>query len=104
MKFKRSTLLYEGRKKKRKKDKTRIRFITDYEPAFPSINGVIKRMEDKIKNSPLLRRMLPEGAKNVQVSMRRGGKNIKEILATTKLNHREERAERHRKRVPSKRK
>ena len=91
LKFKRNTILYKERKKKKQKDKTRIRFITDYEPAFPSINGVIKSMEDKIKNSPLLSRMLPEGAKNVQVSMRRGGKNIKEILATTKLNCREER-------------
>ena len=95
MKFKRSTILYKDRKeKKKKKERTRLRFVTDYEPAFPSVKGVVKSMERKIRSSRLLKKMLPEGAGNVQVSMRRGGRNIKEILATTKLNYREERAER----------
>ena len=93
-KFKRSTILYRKRKEKRKDDRTKIRFVTDYEPAFPSIRGVLKNLESKINENRLLKKMLPEGARNVQISLRRGGKNIKEMLATTKLNYREERASR----------
>ena len=94
-KFKRSTLLYRKRKEeRRKRDRIKLRFVTDYEPAFPSIKNTLKQMEGFIKNNQRLRKMLPDGARNVQVSFRRGGKNIKEILATTKLNYGEERATR----------
>ena len=91
MKFKRNTILYKNRKKKVNED-VKIRFITDYEPAFPSIRGAIRGIEEKIENSDLLKRMFPKGGRNIQVSMRRGAKNIKELLATTKIDQREERA------------
>ena len=93
LKCKRTTLLKEG-KKKHKKKRVSIRFITDFEPAFPSIKYALKSVEHKIKGDNLLIRMLPDGANSVQIAMRRGGKDIKEILATTKVNCNEERTQR----------
>ena len=92
-KFKRSTALDRKKKEKSgKNERTKGRFVTDYEPAVPSIHGVLKTLEPSIKASRLLKKMFPDGAKNV--SLRRGGRDIKEILATTKSNYREERGRR----------
>ena len=52
-------------------------------------------MEPLINNDPVLSKMFPKGADSVQVCHRRGGWNIKEILAPSSINmQREERNKR----------
>ena len=46
----------------------------------------MKELEPFILSDPLLRKALPNGTRNIQVSYRRRGKNIKEFLATAKIN------------------
>ena len=93
LKYKRKTLI-EERKKRKNNNRVKVRFITDYEPAFPSIKKALKEMEPRILENDLLKRMLPNGIGSIQIATRRGGKNIKELLATTKINHQDERAQR----------
>ena len=90
---KRENLLVErSTNRKKKKRKHQIRFITDYEPKFPSIRNALKELEPKIRGDALLQKMFPAGVKDIQISERRGGKNIKEILAKSKINALEERS------------
>ena len=73
-------------KKKKQPHEINIRYISNYEPKFPSIRAALRTIEPELENDDLLRKMFPKGLKNMQVSYRRKGKNIKEMLATAKIN------------------
>ena len=66
--------------------RNKTRFITAYEPSFPDIYKVFKKYEHLIKNDTELRNIFPEGSKHFQVVHRRGGMNIKEWIASPKIN------------------
>jgi hypothetical protein len=96
LKYERKDLLIEKSSQKKKKGKLRnkkIRIITDYEPKFPSISKALKELEPMIMRDPLLKKALPAGTKNIQICFRRKGKNIKEHLATAKINSTEREVE-----------
>ena len=86
LKYKRKDLLKEKSKKKKRTRNKKIRFITDFEPKFPSIANALKELEPLLLSDPLLKKMLPNGMRNIDVCYRRGGKNIKEFLATARVN------------------
>jgi len=71
-----------GKRIKRRK----FRFITDYEPSFTNIREVLKQHEGILKNDNFLAKVFPNGAKDFQVTERRGAYNIKELLAPSKMN------------------
>ena len=61
-------------------------FVTDYEPSFPSVYTVWRKNEHLLKNDPNLRKAFPNGVSDFKVTFRRGGKNIKEWIASPTLN------------------
>ena len=85
--IKREDLLNGNRKKKRqqKKGSKKYRFITAYEPAFPDIKRIMKTHEHLIWQDPELKRIFPEGTKHFQVTHRKEAKNLKELLAPSKV-------------------
>jgi predicted GIY-YIG superfamily endonuclease len=62
------------------------RFITNYEPAFTDIKRVLLKHQHILKKSQILRKVFPRGARDFQVPMRREAKNLKELLAPSKVN------------------
>ena len=60
-------------------------FVTAYEPAFPDIKIVLMKHQHILKDDAELSKVFPNGAKDFQVSERREAKNIKEILAKSKV-------------------
>ena len=80
----RKDVLYKKRRKNRKKEARKYRFVTAYEPAFPDIKRVLMKYQHILKDDEL-NKVFPNGAKDFQVSERREAKNIKEILAKSKI-------------------
>ena len=78
--------MLRGTKKKRKKNLGSVKFITDFTPTFPNIKKRIKELEPTIQSDPLLQKMFPNGANSIQIIHKRGGKNIKELLAPSSIN------------------
>ena len=73
-------------KKKEKRDNVRkYRFLMAYEPAFPDIKKVLLSHQNIIYEDEELREVFPNGARDFQVSERREAKNIKELLATSTI-------------------
>ena len=87
----RSTLLKPKRPSQRRTRK-KVRFITNYEPAFPDIRKYLHKHKQLLKEDRELRKVFPHNTKDLQVAYRRGGPNMKELLAPskTKLLHEED--------------
>ena len=81
---KRNDILQKERKAKPITNKTL--FVTEYEPSFPSVNAVWRKHEHLIKNDDVLKKVFPNGVKDFSVAFKRGGKNIKEWVASPTLN------------------
>ena len=81
----RKDVLYKKKRENRKKDARKYRFVTAYEPAFPDIKIVLMKHQHILKDDAELSKVFPNGAKDFQVSERRKAKNIKEILAKSKV-------------------
>ena len=78
-------ILYKKRRKNRKQEARKYRFVTAYEPAFPNIKRVLMKHQHILKYDEELIKVFPNGAKDFQGSERREAKNIKEILAKSKV-------------------
>ena len=61
-------------------------FVTEFEPSLPDIQAVWRKNEHLIKNDATLSRIFPRGCKDFQVTYKRGGKNIKEWIASPTVN------------------
>ena len=81
----RKDVLYKKKRENRKKDARKYRFVTAYEPAFRDIKIVLMKHQHILKDDAELSKVFPNGAKDFQVSERREAKNIKEILAKSKV-------------------
>ena len=81
----RKDVLYKKKRENGKKDARKYRFVTAYEPAFPDIKIVLMKHQHILKDDAELSRVFPNGAKDFQASERREAKNIKEILAKSKV-------------------
>ena len=74
-------------KRNKKEDvRKRIRLITNYKPSFPDIYKTFRKYESLIRTDPELHEIFPDGSKHFQVVYKRGGKNIKEWIASPKIN------------------
>ena len=81
----RKDVLYKKRRKSRKNEARKYRFVTAYEPAFVNIKIVLMKYQHILKDDEELSNVFPNGAKDFQVSERREAKNIKEILVKSKV-------------------
>lgn len=72
--------------RKRRQGASKQRFITDFEPAFPEITKILRKHSTILQEDDVLMKVFPSGSKDFQVCYRRGGKNMKEILAPSKAN------------------
>ena len=75
----------------KRKDKIQPRkekryFVTEFEPSFPDIKAVWRKYDHILKNDPELKEIFPNGVKNFQLVYKRGGKNIKELIASPTIN------------------
>ena len=85
---KRKDLLKETRKwKKKNTGAKKYRFITDHEPAFPCIKSILLKHQHILKNNRELANVFPRGARDFQISERRGSPNIKELLAPSSIRY-----------------
>ena len=78
----------ETLKKKSRKiyDSNKIKFITEYEPSLPNIYNTWRKHSHLLTRNEELKRIFKNGIKDFQVVYRRGGKNIKEWLASPNIN------------------
>jgi hypothetical protein len=82
-------------KKKTKETRRKHRFITNYEPVFTNIKKVLFKHQHILMSSHILKKVFPRGAKDFQIVEKRGAPNIKEYLASSRVNisiHEEENA------------
>ena len=59
----------------------KYRMVIDYEPTFPDIRVAFRKFKSRLEEDEELKEIFPKGIKHLQVSERRGAKNMKEILA-----------------------
>ena len=59
----------------------KCKMIIDYEPTFPDIRVAFRKFKSRLEDDEELKEIFPKGIKHLQVSERRGAKNMKEILA-----------------------
>ena len=59
----------------------KYRMVIDYEPTFPDIRVAFRKFKSRLEDDEELKEIFPKGIKHLQVSERRGAKNMKEILA-----------------------
>ena len=74
------------KKKSNRKQKSNIKFITEYEPFLPNIYSIWRKTNHLLKNNEELKNIFKNGVKNFQIVYRKGGKNIREWLANTNIN------------------
>ena len=87
IKNKRKSILKRNHERKeRKKEIRKYRFVTDFEPSFPSIKTAFKKFKNIIEEDEELQQIFPKGIKHFQVLQQRGSKNIKEMLAPSTAN------------------
>ena len=55
--------------------------VVDYEPTFSDVLAAFCKFRSVIEDDDELKKVFPKGIKHLQVSERRGAKNLKEILA-----------------------
>ena len=78
----RKKLLQEkGKRRKQRK----FRLVTNYEPVFSDIGAALRQDSQIFTTDEELKRIFPRGIRDFQVSYRRAAKNIKEILAPSKV-------------------
>jgi hypothetical protein len=76
----RKDLLMDKPKKKKQPHEINIRYISNYEPKFPSIRAALRTIEPELENDDLLCKMFPKGVKNMQVSYRARARTLKKCL------------------------
>ena len=82
----RNSILWKKTSVTRKKRNARkYRFVTSHEPAFPDIKQIVLKHQHIILDADELKKVFPNGAKDFQVSERRKAKNLKELLAKSKI-------------------
>ena len=69
------------KKKSDRKQKNKIKFITEYEPSLPNIFSIWRKKNHLLKNNEELENIFKNGVTGFQIVYRKGGKNIKERLA-----------------------
>ena len=75
------------KKKERKKhNNNKIKFITEYEPSLPNIYNIWRKNSNLLTRNEELKRIFKNGIKDFQIVYRKGGKNIKEWLASPNIN------------------
>ena len=78
----RKSILWKKTNATRKKRTARkYRFVTSHEPAFPDIKKILLKHQHIILEDDELKKVFPNGAKD----FRRGAKNLKELLAKSKI-------------------
>ena len=71
----------DNNKKNDHREIKKYRMVTDYEPTFPDIRVAFRKFKSILEDDEELKEIFPKCIKHLQVSERRGAKNIKEILA-----------------------
>ena len=61
----------------------KINFVTTWDPMFPDINGALGKFQHILEEDDECRNLFPKGSFNV--SYRRGHKNLKELIAPSKI-------------------
>ena len=85
MKKKRNKLLRpstdDNNRKSDHREIKKYRLVIDYEPTFPDIRVAFWKFKSRLEDDEELKEIFPKGIKHLQVSERRGARNMKEILA-----------------------
>ena len=71
----------------RKLGAKKINFITTWDPMFPNINQAIKKFQHILEEDDLCKQIFPKGT--FRVAYRRGHKNLKELIAPSKISFRD---------------
>ena len=71
----------------RKLGAKKINFITTWDPMFPNINQAIKKFQHISEEDDLCKQIFPKGT--FRVAYRRGHKNLKELIAPSKISFRD---------------
>ena len=61
-------------------------FVVDFEPSFPDVYTVWRKHEHLLRDDSVLKTVFPNGVRDFKVAYKRGGKNIKEWLASPIIN------------------
>ena len=77
----RKDLLKPSKNSKSKREMAKYRMVTDFEPTFPNIRAAFHKFQNIFEEDEELKLVFPKGVKHLQLSERRGAKNVKEILA-----------------------
>ena len=80
IKKKRSKILKNEDRKKRKRSINKYCFVMDYVPSFPDIKKAFKIFGHILENDEEIKVVFPYGVKHFQISKKEAQKNIKEIL------------------------
>ena len=64
--------------------------VTNYEPTFPDIRKAFSKFRNIFEEDEELQEIFPKGIVHLQVSERRGAKNIKELIAPSTMKFKEE--------------
>ena len=64
--------------------------MTNYEPTFPDIRKAFSKFRNIFEEDEELQEIFPKGIVHLQVSERRGAKNIKELIAPSTMKFKEE--------------
>ena len=70
---------------RKKRNARKYRFVTSHEPAFPDIKKILLKHQHIILDDDELKKVFPYGAEDFQVSKRREAKNLKELLAKSRI-------------------
>ena len=71
----------------RKLGAKKINFITTWDPMFPNINQAIKKFQHILEEDDLCKQIFPKGT--FRVAYKRGHKNLKELIAPSKISLRD---------------
>ena len=71
---------------------TKINLVMTWDPKFPAVSRALRKCQYILEEDEECRNLFPKGS--FRVSYRRGHKNLKELLAPSKITLSEERGER----------
>ena len=89
IKTKRKDLL-QNRKRKKQRKVEKYRMVTNYEPTFPDIRKAFSKVRNIFEEDEELQEIFLKGIVHLQVSERRGAKNIEELIVPSTVKFKEE--------------
>ena len=82
--------LLQNKKRKKQRKVEKYRMVTNYEPTFPDIRKAFSKCRDIFEEDEELQEIFPKGIVHLKVSVRRGAKNVKELIAPSTVEFKEE--------------